>query len=170
MVQPDIGSSTAIDPAGDLGSINAMAGPTNITEVLDAKIRELEREAQELQGALQRIGVVNMNLNALRQTRALLAETQQTTTPTPNTNGNMPPIPSPIPREMNRSRIIPGSIGALALEVLREAGNPMHVKDLLAQVRAKGRPTLSEATLVSTLSGYANSGKIKRPAPSTYAL
>ena len=52
-----------------------MNNTTNITEVLDAKIKELEREAQELQRSIQRLNAVNMNLNALRQTRDLLAGT-----------------------------------------------------------------------------------------------
>ena len=155
---------SSIDCAADLVYTGlTMNNTTNITEVLDAKIKELEREAQELQRTIQRLNAVNMNLSALRQTRDLLAGTGEADIQ--NGNGSSPAPASEVP-----SRIVPGSIGALALEAMREAGKPMHVKELLTKVHAKGKPDVAMTTLVSTLCNYANSGKIKRPAPSTYAL
>ncbi len=68
------------------------------------------------------------------------------------------------------SRVVPGSIGATAIEVLRDAGRPLHLKELLVRVPARRKPALAEATLVSVLCGYVSSNKLKRTAPSTYAL
>jgi hypothetical protein len=147
---PQTNGSTAIDTIGESDNMDSAVDTMDI----DSKIKELEAETERLQPLVQRLGLIAAQLDTLRKAKSLLTDGDG--------NGNgVAPI---------GSRIVPGSIGALALEVLRQAARPVHVKEILEQVRAKGKPNLAEATLVSTLCGYMNSGKIKRPAPSTYAL
>jgi hypothetical protein len=145
-----------------------MAYPNNVADVLKAKIRQLEEQALELQGAVSRLTTVNMNLSALRQTLALI-ETENTSAQ----NGNMPPSPSPPsgpPIPAHLSRIVPGSIGATIIEVLQQAGRPMRADEILMAVRQKGKAEVAQPTLASTLSTYVSTGKLKRTAPGMYAL
>jgi hypothetical protein len=147
--------------------LTIMANPSNIADVIDAKIRELEREAAELQAVMLRFNNVNMSLNALRQTRALLVEAEGKSAQ----NGNMPPSPPsgpPIPP--NLTRIVPGSIGATIVEVLQQAGRPMKADEILMAVRQKGKAEVAQPTLASTLSIYVTTGKLKRTAPGIYTL
>jgi hypothetical protein len=122
---------------------------STIVQALDAKIAELEREENRLQTAIQRLAAVKSDLDALRKTRALMAGGVSAM----GVNGNGAAVSHQGDRR-KESRIVPGSIGYFALEVLREAGAPVHVKELLPRVRAKGKPELTESTLISVLCGY----------------
>ena len=141
---------------------------TDVVKALDAKIAQLESQAEELKLATQRLATVSANLDALRKTRALMA-------PENGAGARNGSLFAPTSKEVQTggpviSRMVPGSIAATAFEVLREAGQPLHVKELLARVQAKRKGHLAEGTLVSVLCGYVREEKLKRTAPSTYGL
>jgi hypothetical protein len=128
-----------------------MAQDNNIVAVLDAEIEKLERRIRELEAQLP---ALKAERDAYRKIRNLMPATVH------GENDN----------NQKYSRMTAGSIGALALEVLKEDAVPMHVSALLDKIREKGKPDLKEATLVSTLCTYRNAGKLTRTAPNTYAL
>jgi hypothetical protein len=169
-----VATTDAIDPAGDSGSINSMVGTAEILRAIDVKIAELEREKERLQVVMRQLAAVVSKLDALKKSRAVLAETDLEIPPEAGSgpaNGNgangspTPPIPG-----ITVSRVVPGSIGAITLEILHQAGKPLKVDEILNSVHQKGKPDVTQATLVSTLSTYVSSGKLRRPAPSTYEL
>lgn len=139
-----------------------------VIEALNTKIAELEKEQADLQSAVRKLAEVSGKLAALRTSLAVLSAGKDTTT-TATTDSGLH-LNGDTPSSLAASRLVPGSIGYLALEALRDAGKPLHVKELLPKIRAKGKPGLNERTLISVLCGYVNHGKLKRPAPSTYAL
>jgi hypothetical protein len=169
-------TTDAIDPAGDSGSINGMVGTAEILRAIDVKIAELEHEKERLQVVMRQLAAVVSKLDALKKSRAVLAETDLEIPPeagpgpaSGNGNGTPPTPLMPIPGVVV-SRLVPGSIGATVFEILQQAGRPMKVDEILNAVRHKRKLDVSQATLVSTLSTYAKSGKLRRTEPSTYAL
>lgn len=134
----------------------ASTNTTAATTALKEKISELERERVELQRSVQRLAEVSENLTALRKSLDVL-----------NGNHHQPVAISDPP---GTRPIVAGTVGWVVMQVLQETNRPMHVKDLLPEVRAKGKPHLKMATLVSQLCDYVKNGRLKRAAPSTYAL
>jgi hypothetical protein len=135
----------------------------NITGALDTEIAKLEQRIKEIENVAQQLPAAKAELEAFRKVRARMAGEVESPrlsangTANAESNGNKP------------SRVVPGSIGALAIEILREAGKPVQIKELLAKVRERGKPNVSEGTLVSTLCWYLKGGKVTRPLPSMYA-
>jgi hypothetical protein len=153
--------------------------PTDNTVImaLDAKIAELERDAEKLQNMIQQLATVSANLDSLRKARAVMAAEAGGSSDIAHTNGNGLPRQTPLlPAQGElkaKSELRPplrGSIGFLAIEVLRQAAKPLHVNDFLPLVQAQGKPGLTEGTFVSTLCGYVKAGRLKRPSPSVYSL
>jgi hypothetical protein len=153
---------------------------------LDNKIAELQRDAEKLQGLIQRLATVTADLDALRKARAVMASEMTHSVnaedhPASHTNGNgnsVLRLSQGILDDQNQPKTnlsslrqpLQGSIGFLAIEVLRQAGKPLHVGELFPLVKAQGKPQLTENTLVSTLCNYVNSGRLKRISPSVYGL
>jgi hypothetical protein len=147
---------------------------------LDREIAQLEHEAGELQKMVQRLSAVTANLDAFRKVRAVVAAKMQATTDGAvqysNGNGNQelftPPAEKPPEVGTKPTLRTPrqGSIGSLAIEALHRAGKPLHVNELLPSIQAQGKPALTQNTLVSTLCGYVDSGRLKRVSPSVYML
>jgi hypothetical protein len=147
---------------------------TEVVQAIDAKIVQLEAEAEQLQLAVQRLPEVASSLDALRKTRALMA---------PGSDGDARSGTLFEPAEKMAqtgetiklrgavtSRMVPGSIAATAVEVLFDARQPLHIKELMKRVLEKRKQPMAEATLVSVLCGYVKENKIRRTAPSTYAF
>jgi hypothetical protein len=165
----------AIDSGVGSVSITAVSNTIEIVKAIDQKIAELEQEADELRQFVQRLSVVSAKIEALKQSRAVLADETAEIFPPSNSSGggnntNNGVIQGSLAKHTPISRLLPGSIGSIALESMRDAGRPIHVKDILAHVHAKGKPEVTMATLVSTLCTYTTTGKVKRTAPSTYAV
>jgi hypothetical protein len=147
---------------------------------LDRRIAQLEREADDLQKAVQRLSAVTADLDALRKARAVMAAEMRVASDNPvlYSNGNGNPelftrLVAKPPEVMAKPILRPplqGSIGFLAIEALQPAGKPLHVNELLPVIQAQGKPALGQNTLVSTLCGYVDSGRLKRVSPSVYAL
>jgi len=69
-----------------------------------------------------------------------------------------------------RDEIKPGSHTANAIKVLREAGKPLSVDELLKRMAESGK-TPPKSSLVSALARYVNKAKIfYRPKPGIYGL
>jgi hypothetical protein len=122
-------------------------------KALDAMIADLTRELQLAQQAAQRLAMLVANLNALQMARNLLVHGTQATIPIP----------------AGGATVIAGSVGFIALEILRDAGRPITVGELQALVRNK-RPDLNLQTLSGVLSQYVARGLIHRPNPAQYML
>jgi len=142
-------------------------GPIAATEAvkaLDAKIAETERELERLQREAELLPVVSMNLQALRRSRAILAGEN----------------PDALPHESEAAEgahigrrasggMVPGSVGSLAVEILRAAGKPLNARELTERIRARGKKA-SMPTVVGALARYASKGILRRVGPSQYAL
>jgi hypothetical protein len=129
------------------------AGDTAIA-ALDAEIAQLEDELDALRRA-----------RSVMASRAVSNKTVKQPTESPRTVGQRRATAI-------RSRMQPGSVGSIAIEILRDAGTPLPVSEILSRLhekQSKGKKT-SKATLVSTLCTYMNDGKLRRTAPSVYAL
>ncbi len=88
--------------------------------------------------------------------------------------------PPPSPDGIKRGEDVPppgrsvagsrqGPLRLLVLEILREAGKPLHVDELVARLRAAGKPADS-AIVAITLADHIKSGKIYRTPQDTYGL
>jgi hypothetical protein len=120
-----------------------------VITTLDAKIAEMEA-----------------TLDALRRTRAFFAaEWGRAGMPITQTSvnaqgerssGGQPPLQKQ-------------SIGTMIVDILHDAGRPVHVDELIVRLKAKGSQA-SRATVMGTLSRYKTDGKLRRVAQNTYAL
>lgn len=129
----------------------------DVIEVIDSKIAETKRELERLRRAAELLPTVEANLTALLRSRALLS-------------GEEPEEGLSAPDDRKRIRsALPGSIGALATDALREAGKPLHVDEILSRLRGKGSKA-AKHTVVGALARYTKIGRLRRTAPSTYAL
>lgn len=141
--------------------------PEDALPAIDAKITEIERKVEELQRAAELLPLYRERLQALRITRAVMngenPESSGSVVLTPET-GSMR-----ITGGQVRLQFTPGSVGAIAVEVLKEAGHPLHVRDLVTRINAKGKRA-DKATIVGALSRYVTEGKMRRITPGTYAL
>jgi hypothetical protein len=64
-----------------------------------------------------------------------------------------------------------GSSVDLAVQVLRAAGKPLHISDIIAQIHQTTGHEVLKTTLVSNLSRYVQDGEtFTRPSESTYGL
>lgn len=159
-------------------------------QALNEKIEDLEKELFEAQRAASRIAWLESTLRALRQSRAVLTGEKWSppTMPPPTTmqgaisaaeraaylarNAHVhgqdrvlpgmppPPLPRPV-REIG----VPTT--TLIMSILREAGRPLHVGEIMAKLRERGCEA-SQATIVGTLSRFVKDGKAQRPEESTY--
>lgn len=59
---------------------------------------------------------------------------------------------------------------AVSVEVLREAGQPMHIEDMVPKIGEKMHKDVSRANVEGALVRGIKLGKVKRPQPGTYAL
>jgi hypothetical protein len=122
-----------------------------VITTLDAKIEELEA-----------------TLDALRRTRAFFAAERG------RQGLSIAPVPGHAQDEASREtqHSIPTpmkSIGMMILDILQNRGKPMHVDELMPQLRAQGSQS-SRATVIGTLSRYTADRKLRRVAPNTYGL
>jgi hypothetical protein len=66
--------------------------------------------------------------------------------------------------------IVPTSSVGLTVPIIRHAGRPLHINEIIAAIEAAGR-TVNRTTLVGNLSRYVTKKRIfYRPAPSTFGL
>lgn len=73
------------------------------------------------------------------------------------------------------ARGVPSGPSEAALEVLRENGGIMHIKEIVAAIHTQGWFTDRDyeplrATIIGTLNVWASSGRIEKTAPSTYRI
>jgi hypothetical protein len=135
-----------------------VADRQDVIAAIDTKIAEMQQELERLRRAAELIPLTEANLEALQRTRALFLgehiQLQET--------GEV--------RRSNLSHMIPaGSTGGMTLEILREAGRPLHISELMRELRAKGSKS-SQDTVTGMLSRYITNKYVKRVATSTYAL
>lgn len=134
-------------------------GPASkdVIEAIDAKIAETRREQERLRRAAELLPTVEANLTALLRSRAILSGEEPEATLASSSLG----------RQGGIART--GSIGALAIEILRDAGRPLHVNELVTRLREKGNKA-AKHTVVGSLARYTKIGRMMRTAPSTYSL
>lgn len=141
---------------------------------LTERINALETELADLKRAAARILLLESNLRALRQSRALLGGEPDRSLTAPNGSGpRLFPGPRPSGQLPPPTKVvtpvspIPASI--LTLMVLREAARPLHVGEIMQTLRARGCQA-SQATIVGSLARYVKLGKLQRVAESTYVI
>jgi hypothetical protein len=168
-------------------------GSEEAVRFLDLKIAETEGELERLR---QLLASTESDVRALRKARDVLvgddggprsaARTQdlpaEEVAPPPRP---IPPPPRPVaspPRLEEVKRGDPGSpvgrsaaasrqgpLRLLVLEILREAGKPLHVDELVERLRAAGKHTDHTAVMI-TLAEYVKAGKLWRTPQETYGL
>lgn len=140
-----------------------MASNDDVLRTLDAKITETQRELERLKRAAELLPIVSTNLQALQRSRAILAgENPDVAT---HTEGLLD-----TGRGMDGTRaVVSGSVGVLAVEILKESGKAMHAKKLTERIRAKGKD-VNLPTVVGTLVRYVKTGQLRRTAPNTFGL
>ena len=161
-----------------------MEGSEAAIKFLDGKIAETEQEVERLQ---QLLTDVESDLRALRKARDVLAGEHAALGPLPaaghpeeTTSLPQPTGASPGLDEVKRGEPVTpagrsgggsrqGPIRSLILEILREAGKPLHVDELIERLQAAGKHTDS-ATVTVTLAEYVKAGKLWRTAQGTYGL
>ena len=124
---------------------------------IDEKINETRVELDKLRRASELIPNVEANLEALTRTRSILLE-----------ENNHKNIDGPVKRPAKRKRSA-NSIGAVSIEIIKEAGNPLHVKDLVPKLHARGKQ-VNKATVAGALLRLAEEGLLRKVYPNTYDL
>lgn len=130
----------------------------DVIDVIDSKIAETRHEQERLRRAAELLPTVNENLAALLRTRELLGAGKESEI-----------IVATSDSVKQTSGVPPKSIGALVVEALREAGQPLHVNELMNKLHVKGSK-VARHTLVGTLARYVKESRLRRTAPSIYAL
>jgi hypothetical protein len=151
-------------------------------KVLDAKINETQRLADEAQRWANRLGQLTNDLAVLKRARELLLSVEEPgevrrelvhvwPPPLAESQSAMNPNAQPEAPGTAASNIAqPTSIGGLVVMVLTEADAPLSVQTILERVRAKGRADLNLKTLGGVISQYVSKGALRRTARATYAL
>jgi len=149
--------------------------------LLDTQIAVVERDLEEAQRAVERIGRLSSDLHSLKRTREIVAAkgTDAPSSPaSPDvssapTASNTESRPDFSPRVFvgynSHDRAAAGSVAALLQDVLREADRPTHLHDLVTAICAKGRPVTAK-TVSATISHAIQRGQVKREGPGIYAL
>lgn len=141
-----------------------MAGSDDVLKTLDAKITETERELERLKRAAELLPIVSTNLQALRRSRAILAgENPDGVTQDVKLGESLHVL------DGAARPVVSGSVGVLAVEILKQTGKAMHARELTEGIRAKGRD-VRFPTVVGALVRYVKAGQVRRTAPNTYAL
>ncbi len=124
---------------------------------IDRKIAEIAHELRRLERAML---LRNSELRTLRAARAVFAG-----------GGSPPPsMSSPaVDVVAARQKLFPDSVFTRASQVLEEVGQPLHVNELTAQLRARGH-RINGATLVGALARATKRGWLRRVAPNVYGL
>jgi len=138
-------------------------------EALDRQTEELVQELAELELIVKKAGMIEDQLRSLRQTRSLFVqaapESEKIVTSVTITDHDQ--------MGSNNRAVLDGlrhgSIADVACGLLREAGRPLHVTEVMRQLKSRGIQT-SKPTLVSALSRLTQAGKLDRTRESTYVL
>ncbi len=135
---------------------------------MDVRIARLQEEFTALKRAADRLAVIANDLHTLQRARAIMAGEDPDApgeAPTPRTGfglrATVPHVNGRNPRE--------GSTTTLTLEILKEAGAPLPLKQIVDGLRARGSQ-VTVPGIIGILSRAVKKGMLRRPAPSTYAL
>jgi len=153
----------------------------NEFKVLDAKIAETQKLADEAQQWANRLGQLMNDLQVLKRARDLLlgsqpAEGQQAYVPVVDYTAQANTNPQPGFADAHNAQQPQLSIGALVVSILTEAARTggrhanVPVKTILERVHAKGRTEVTPKTLGGVISQYLAKGAIRRTSRATYAL
>jgi hypothetical protein len=136
--------------------------------VIDAKIAQVEREFADYQTVMQQFQLLQMSLNALRQTRAVLIA-DDAATPPPPPQPLAPPKAETIQIDLEaEARLTIGSISSLIVETLKDARRPLQLRMVLNAIRQKGKPELGYRALSSVMSQCLARGLVRRVGPGLY--
>ena len=137
------------------------------------KIAQTERAVQELPILKQTLAIFEADAAGDQITMQLPLRGPIPRGPISNgiaTNGASPTTAEvPSLRRDYPIKVVKGSVGYHALQIIESAGKPTTVKEIMAELRARGK-TNGEPTLVSVLCWYKNNKMIERTAASTYAV
>ena len=153
-----------------------MPSDNEAIKVIDGKIEETQRLADEAQRWANRLSQLVNDLAVLKRARDLLLSNEPPGETRRDFIGVFAPpsstsSPSTAPEAQNQGeRDTHISIGALVVKVLSDAGTPLAVQTILERVRAKGRADLNLKTLGGVISQYLTKGSLRRTARATYAL
>jgi Fe2+ or Zn2+ uptake regulation protein len=64
---------------------------------------------------------------------------------------------------------MPGPINTMILEIIREAGKPLHTNELVERLQARGKDA-DPATVTNAVAHLVRAGKLWRTAPKTFGL
>ena len=126
-----------------------------------AQITQLQKELDDALGELTRVGGGNGSAPDRPQKHGRRAHARPAT----------PTLFSGEAADHDRRRgVVPTSTVGRSIEAIRQAGKPLHVKELLKRLDADGHK-VNKSTLVGNLSRYVKLKQVfYRPGPSVYGL
>jgi hypothetical protein len=137
-----------------------MVSDKTVVEALDVKIRDAEKELKKVKRLAESIPKLEADLQSLKRTRAMFTGKEASTKEVSKEE---------VATHASQKKGEGQSIGNIALEIIKEAGRPVHVDDLLPKLKAKREKT-SRGSLVSTLIRYMQEGRLEKTAPNTFTL
>ena len=145
-----------------------MEKDSDIIPVLEAKIKALEEERDRLRPVVNRCALVEEQLQHLRMTRNVFkhdvaVKNVEAVMNAVEAIGKAPEMPSNISFQRR------GRLGDAIIGILRAAGRPMHVDEIVPKIRDQKFPS-TRATIVGTLARFVKEGVLDRPSPGTYTF
>ena len=138
-----------------------MGATADVVKALDTLIRQVREDLETAKRAADSIPVLSSDLLALERARALALG---------NGHGVVHVAVEPGTAEV---RFVPRPVTVyqtdMVLNILRTAGRPMTVKEIMAALKEQA-PGAKEMTIVSHLVRFVQKGKVTRTAPSTYEI
>lgn len=124
---------------------------------IEKKIQETESNVAEIRKAAETLMQLEADLNALKRTKALLMGTEYEA------------IPPPAMKSRKNSGKL--QIGDMGVEVIQEAGHPLHLNEIYSKLQGKGyecsKPALAVALLRFTKK---EGGPIKKTGPNVFGM
>ena len=132
----------------------------NAVSVIDKKVDDIKNELNKLRQATKLIPILESDLKTLESAKLILI----------GKNGSDREIKivieTPIKRQRARN---PNSIGALTVQIIKEAGNPLHVKDIVSKLAEKKKKATT-VTVTGACVRLEREGVLKRTYPNTFDL
>lgn len=125
---------------------------------IDHKIQETEAEVMKLRKAAEKLPQLEADLNALKRSKSLLI-------------GSGVAVAEPAPKNRFSRKPDKVKLGDLGVEIIREAGHPLHLSEIYKKYQNNGGVCSKNALAVALLRySQKENGPIKKTGPNIFGL
>lgn len=126
---------------------------------INEEIKGIKNELNRLHDATKLIPILESDLKTLESAKSILIGK--------NGNSRETNMITEIPKR--KRTINPNSLGVLTMQAIKEAGSPLHVKNIVIKLEEKGKKA-TPIVVTQACIRLLNKGKLKRTYPNTFDI